>query len=84
MMKNYEKANRFMMGLKNSVNRLVADSFTIDKLADMENQEFEDYKAIAKSYQEFSDLALDMVAQMDEQTQMLDDLQKQMKLLAIK
>ena len=78
MIRNSEKATRFLGSFKKVLNGTIADSMTIDRIAEMEDQEFRDYKAAAKAYQEFSELTIGIVEQLDEQSKILDDLQKKM------
>ena len=82
MIKNSEKATRFLGSFKKVLNGAIADSMTIDRIADMEDQEFRDYKAAAKAYQEFSELTMGIVEQMDEQSNILEELQKNMIMMS--
>ncbi|MBP5595957.1 MAG: hypothetical protein J6Y02_11295 [Pseudobutyrivibrio sp.] len=84
MIKNSEKATKFFNSFRKVFDKAMTESFTIDKIADMESEQFEDYKALAKSYQEFSELSMGIVEQMDEQTEILNNLQEQMKALSLR
>ena len=82
MIKNSEKATKFLGSFKKVLNGAIADSMTIDKIAEMEDQEFRDYKAAAKAYQEFSELTIGIVEQMDEQSKILEELQRNMIMMS--
>lgn len=84
MKRNYDDAVDFFEGFGKVLNKAVGKSFTIEGLADMEDEEFELYRDLSKSYKEFSALTISLVDQMDEQTKMLEDLQRDMKRLVTK
>ena len=79
MIRNSEKTKKVMNGLEGFVNRLLAQSLTIEKVAEMEDEEFDLYRSLAKSYQEFSELSVAYSEQLDEQSEMLSSLQEDMK-----
>lgn len=79
MIRNSEKTKKAMDGLGRFMNRLMGQSFTIEKVAEMEDEEFNMYRDLAKSYQEFSELSVAYSEQLDEQSEMLSSLQEDMK-----
>ena len=79
MIKNSEKTKVAMSNIGKLMNRLISRDFTIERLAEMEAEDFDMYKALAKSYQEFSDISVAYAEQLDEQSEMLSSLQEDMK-----
>lgn len=79
MMKNSEKTKNAMDGLGRLMNKFIGQSLTIERVAEMEDDEFDLYRSLAKSYQEFSELSIAYSEQLDEQTEMLSSLQEDMK-----
>lgn len=79
MIRNSRRTKEVMGNFGNLINGLIKRDFTIEAIAEMEQDEFELYKSLAKSYQEFSELSISYAEQLDEQTVMLSDLQRDMK-----
>ena len=79
MIRNSRRTKEVMDNFGKLINGLIQRDLTIETIADMEQEEFELYKSLAKSYQEFSELSISYAEQLDEQTVMLSDLQRDMK-----
>lgn len=79
MIRNSRRTKEVMDNFGKLINGLIQRDLTIETIADMGQEEFELYKSLAKSYQEFSELSISYAEQLDEQTVMLSDLQRDMK-----
>lgn len=67
-----------------TLNKIIGRGFTIEGLAEMEDEEFDMYRQLAKSYRDFSELAIDYSEVVDEQTKMLESIQRDMNKLLLK
>ncbi len=81
MMRNLEKAKQCFKNFEGFYDRMMRDSLGIDELSDMEDEEFVIYRGLAKSYKEFSELSIGLISQMDEQSQALEEIQNDLKIL---
>lgn len=79
MIRNSRRTKEVMGNFGKLLNGIISRELTVDAIADMEQEEFELYKSLAKSYQEFSELSISYAEQLDEQTVMLSNLQRDMK-----
>lgn len=79
-----ERTKRTINGFGETLDKIVGKSFTIEGLAEMENDEFDMYRSLAKSYKEFSELAIDYSEAIDEQSAMLESIQRDMGKLLLK
>ena len=67
------------------MNKETSEDWTLERVADKEVEDFLKYQELAKSWKQFSELTLGMCEQLDEQSMMLEDLQRSMtRLLADK
>lgn len=69
----------FIKGLEEILNKGLASSMTIDRMAEMDDSEFDLYRSMAKSYKDFSEMSMAMAKQLDEQSEILEDLQRGIK-----
>ena len=79
-----ERTKGVIDGFGRSIDKILGRGFTIEGLAEMEDEEFDMYRSLAKSYKEFSELAVDYSELVDEQTEMLESIQKGMNMLLAK
>ena len=83
MIRNSEKANDFVIGFGRVLNKVASDDWTLEKVAEKEVDDFLQFQELAKSWKQFSELAVGICEQMDEQSKMLEDLQRDMARLKI-
>lgn len=76
-----DNAKEFVNGFGRVLDKLAAEEWTVEKIADKEVDDFLKYKEVANSWKQFSELTLGICEQMDEQSRMLEDLQENMKKL---
>lgn len=79
--KTGEKCKAMREGIDKLMNKAIGDSFNVNSAQNMGVEEFILYKDLMKSYNELMDVCVDMCKQLDEQSEALDSLQKDMKIL---
>lgn len=79
--KTSEKCKAMREGIDKLMNKAIGDSFNVNSAQNMGVEEFILYKDLMKSYNELMDVCVDMCKQLDEQSEALDSLQKDMKIL---
>lgn len=78
------KTQKTLDGAKMTLNKIIGSGFTIEGLVEMEDEQFDMYRSLAKSYKEFSELAISYSEVIDEQTNMLESIQRDMNKLLMK
>jgi hypothetical protein len=79
--KTGEKCRAMCEGINKLMDKAMGKAFDMSSTQRMEVEEFILYKDLMKSYDELMDVCVDVCKQLDEQSEALDSLQKDMKKL---
>lgn len=79
--KTGRKARDFMERIEGLIAKETSESWTLERVADKEVDDFLQYKELARAWQEFSDLTIGICEELDEQSRALVSLQINMKTL---